>query len=70
MCDSMVLTPSDFVFSSSSRSVVHGELTLEDMERKLIAETLKRYSNNLSLVAGKLGITRQTLYNKIRKYNL
>jgi DNA-binding NtrC family response regulator len=70
MSDNQVLKPSDFIFSSSARNVVQSEMTLEDMERKLIADNLKRYSNNLSVVAGKLGITRQTLYNKIRKYDL
>jgi DNA-binding NtrC family response regulator len=40
------------------------------MERKMILENLKKYSNNLSMVASKLGITRQTLYNKMRKYGI
>lgn len=70
MSDSPVLKPSDFVFSSTPRSIIHSEITLEEMERKLIIDGLKRYSNNLSVVAGRLGITRQTLYNKMKKYNL
>jgi DNA-binding NtrC family response regulator len=70
MSDSPVLKPSDFVFSSTPRSIIHSEITLEEMERKLIIEGLKRYSNNLSVVAGRLGITRQTLYNKMKKYEL
>jgi DNA-binding NtrC family response regulator len=70
MSDSPVLKPSDFIFGSSSRSALHSEITLEEMEKKMISEALKRHSNNLSIVANKLGITRQTLYNKIRKYNL
>lgn len=70
MSDSQVLKPSDFVFSSAPRSVMHSEMTLDEMERKLIIDSLKRYSNNLSIVAGKLGITRQTLYNKLKKYDL
>lgn len=45
-------------------------MTLEDMERRLIAESLRRHDNNISVVADKLGITRQTLYNKIAKYGL
>jgi DNA-binding NtrC family response regulator len=70
MSDSQVLKSSDFVFSPASRSVIQSEMTLEDMEKKLIIDSLKHYSNNLSVVAGKLGITRQTLYNKIKKFNL
>lgn len=70
MSDSQVLKPSDFVFSPTSRSPVHNEMTLEEMEKKIITDSLKRYSNNMSIVAGKLGITRQTLYNKMKKYDL
>jgi DNA-binding NtrC family response regulator len=70
MSDSQVLKPSDFVFSSSTWNVIQSEMSLEYMERKLILDSLKRYNNNLSVVAGKLGITRQTLYNKIKKYDL
>jgi DNA-binding NtrC family response regulator len=70
MSDSPVLKPSDFVFSSAPRSVIHNEMTLEEMEKKLILDNLKRYSNNMSIIAGKLGITRQTLYNKMKKYDL
>jgi DNA-binding NtrC family response regulator len=70
MADSQILKPSDFVFHSSPRSTVTIEMTLEEMGKKMIHESLKRYSSNLSTVAEKLGITRQTLYNKIRKYDL
>lgn len=70
MADSAVLKPSDFVFRSSPVKSIHGEMTLAEMERKMIQDSLRRYSNNLSAVAEKLGITRQTLYNKIKKYAL
>ncbi len=70
MSDSPVLKPSDFVFHSAARNTVHSEITLEEMERKMIGESLRRYGSNLSVVASRLGITRQTLYNKIRKYEL
>jgi transcriptional regulator with PAS, ATPase and Fis domain len=70
MSDSAVLLPSDFEFNQSSRSIHHQELTLEEMEKQMIRESLKRNGNNLSIVAAKLGITRQTLYNKLRKYDL
>jgi DNA-binding NtrC family response regulator len=58
------------VFSSTARSVKQSEMTLEEMERELIIDNLKRYGNNLSVVSGKLGITRQTLYNKMKKYEM
>jgi DNA-binding NtrC family response regulator len=70
LADSPVLKPSDFVFSSPARTFTHHELTLEEMEKRMIIDSMRRYSNNMSIVAGKLGITRQTLYNKIRKYGI
>jgi len=44
--------------------------TLEDMECQLIKTTIKKYEGNLSTVASQLGISRQTLYNKIKRYGL
>jgi DNA-binding NtrC family response regulator len=70
LSDSAMLKPSDFIFNSTPGRLLHGDMTLEEMEKKMIADSLKRYSNNLSIVAAKLGITRQTLYNKIHKYGL
>jgi len=70
MSDSPVLKPSDFVFSPTARCALHNNLTLEEMEKRLILENMKRYNSNMSTVASKLGITRQTLYNKMKKYDL
>lgn len=44
--------------------------TLEEMERMMISEAINKCNGNLSQVATQLGITRQTLYNKIKKYGL
>jgi DNA-binding NtrC family response regulator len=71
MSDSPALGPSDFSFNAASRGSVDNEnITLEEMEKKLIAESIKKHDNNLSVVASRLGITRQTLYNKLKKYDL
>jgi DNA-binding NtrC family response regulator len=69
MSESPVLLPSDFEFGSGSRTIYHHELTLAEMEKKIILDCLRRHGNNISLAAAKLGITRQTLYNKLRKDN-
>ena len=45
-------------------------ITLEAMERELIQQALERTSYNISLAANELGITRPTLYAKIKKYGL
>ena len=70
LSDSPVLKPSDFIFNLVPARSFHGEMTLEEMERRLIAESLKRHSGNISAAAAKLGITRQTLYNKMKNYGL
>jgi DNA-binding NtrC family response regulator len=70
MSESQVLKPSDFVFNTSSGNLIHKEMTLDEMEKKLISDTIRRYGNNISIVAVKLGITRQTLYNKMKKYKI
>lgn len=44
--------------------------TLEQMERRMIAEALADNGGNLSATATQLGITRQTLYNKLRRHHL
>ncbi|MCJ7820401.1 MAG: sigma-54-dependent Fis family transcriptional regulator, partial [Bacteroidales bacterium] len=70
MSENPVLKPSDFVFTTSPARSYHEEMTIEKMERKMITDSLKRYGNNISIVSGKLGITRQTLYNKMKSYGL
>ncbi len=54
----------------SSRIDTTKPTTLDEMERKMIADSIKECDGNLSQVATRLGITRQTLYNKIKKYGL
>lgn len=45
-------------------------ITLEAMERRLIAHSLQRSGYNISASAEELGITRPTLYAKMKKYGL
>ena len=44
--------------------------TLEQMEKKMMKAAIKRNRGNISNAAEELGITRQTLYNKGKKYKL
>lgn len=46
------------------------EKTLEDYEKIIIENTLKRFRGNKTKTAEVLGIKRQTLYNKLKGYNL
>ncbi len=41
--------------------------TLEEMERKMIRQALEKNDGNFTAAAEELGVTRQTLYNKMKK---
>lgn len=47
-----------------------GDLTIEEMEKEMIINCIETEKGNMSSVSKKLGITRQTLYNKLKKYDL
>ncbi len=47
-----------------------GFLTLAEMEKQLLAATLERLKGNHSLAARKLGISRSTLWRKMKEYGL
>lgn len=71
LSDNHVIKASDFIFKSvelSSGEAYGG--TLEEMEKQLIYTAIKKQMGNLSAVSTQLGISRQTLYNKIKKYGL
>lgn len=45
-------------------------LTLEELEKQTIIQTLEKYGNNLSQVAHALGISRAALYRRLEKYGI
>ena len=47
-----------------------GSMTLEDMERAMIADCLSHYEGNISRVAEALGLSRAALYRRLEKYRL
>lgn len=71
LSDSNVLKPDDFQLKNLTYSARESTPdTLEDMEKQMIARAVDQQEGNLSAAAGQLGITRQTLYNKMRKFKL
>lgn len=74
MTDGNLISADELLISrregSSAATQAVAASTLEEMERSMIANALQRHGGNLSAVAAQLGVTRQTLYNKIKKYNL
>ncbi len=70
LAEDEVLKPDDFSWRNSESLVKNDFQTLEDMERAMIEEALDKYNGNFTQVSDKLGITRQTLYNKVKRYGL
>ncbi|MEB8328366.1 sigma-54 dependent transcriptional regulator [Flavobacteriaceae bacterium KMM 6897] len=63
-----ILKPSDFLLEAKSGiSLESGPDTLEEMELLMINKALIQHNGNYSAAADQLGISRQTLYNKLKK---
>jgi len=60
----------DEINLSSSFSTEESSLNLEHVERNTIRKALTKYRGNYTSIASELGISRTTLYHKIRKYGL
>ena len=70
ICDNETLPAELFQLARRTGTPEAAASTLEQMEMQMIRKTLDKCSGNLSAVAAQLGITRQTLYNKMKKYGL
>lgn len=71
MCESTTIEPRDLSITASAEPGPEGPLTmLENVERDAIRQALVRARGNKTLAAAELGVTRQTLYNKIRRYGI
>jgi len=64
----------EYSFSLNDKSQIKAsELpnkTIEEMEKEMILASIKKENGNMSSVAKSLGITRQTLYNKLKRYEI
>jgi transcriptional regulator with PAS, ATPase and Fis domain len=71
LSDKDILRPDDFFTRNKSGfSNYNSAPTLEEMEKQLIQQALDRNNGNFSAAATQLGVTRQTLYNKMKKSKL
>jgi len=65
-----VLKPTDFLLETKGAIISdNGPNTLEEMELLMITKALDQNDGNYSAAAEQLGISRQTLYNKLKKSN-
>ncbi len=72
LAESQKLHPNDFFLQpiSPSQQISSSTMKLDEMEQSLIHQALKRHTGNISAAAEQLGITRQTLYNKMKKLGI
>ncbi len=74
ICDTSEVIAEDLLINKPSNStnntIAFGDLSLDEMEKKSIVAAINSSNGNLSEVATKLGITRQTLYNKLKKHKI
>lgn len=63
-----ILKPTDFLLETTQVvTTQNGPNTLEEMELVMITNALNKNEGNYSAAAEQLGISRQTLYNKLKK---
>jgi DNA-binding NtrC family response regulator len=68
LSDTSVIKPEDLYLKPASRSMSFDSVpTLEEMEQQMISMAIENNNGNLTAAAEQLGITRQTLYNRLKK---
>ena len=72
LADDKIIQPQDLLVKGPEISSldVKKSLTLDQYEKEIIRQVLKKYRGNISYTARELKIGRQTLYRKIQKYGL
>jgi len=72
LCDSDIITPQDFIISVAVQQASNNQkpLTYAEIEKQTIEIALNRNNGNILKASRELGLARQTLYNKMNKYNL
>ena len=71
MTDNNELMADEFLFHQVTKGKnTYKGASFADMEKEMIALALEHHSGNMSRIANELGVTRPTLYNKLKKYDL
>lgn len=72
LAEDKVLNEDSFVLDDYSSSLGRDmqNKTIEEMEMEMISYRVQSEKGNMTAMAKKLGITRQTLYNKLKKYGI
>ena len=68
LSDTNIIKPEDLFFRQHGTPAANRTFsTLEEMEKFMIMEALEQNNGNFTAAADQLGITRQTLYNRIKR---
>jgi len=69
LADTQILGEDSFVLNgtNSNKKFDLQNKTIEEMEKEMILDSIDKEKGNMSAVAKKLGITRPTLYKKLKK---
>jgi len=72
LCDSDAIKPEDLALTKSNfnRGDLTFNISFEEAEKKIILTALTKLKWNISEVSKELNIGRQTLYRKIKKYDI
>ena len=70
LCDQHTLEPNDFALTEGTRPAGEQSFNLEELESWAIRQAIKRSKGNISQAARLLGIVRDTLTSKMRKYGI
>ncbi len=72
LCDSDILTPEDFVISHKSQQpfLQQKPQTFDEIEKRALQMALGNNNGSVLKASKELGLARQTMYNKMQKYNL
>jgi DNA-binding NtrC family response regulator len=68
LSESNIVKPEDLYLRSGGPVSINSSVsTLEEMEKQMIQQALEKNNGNFTAAAVQLGITRQTLYNRIKR---
>lgn len=68
LSESNIIKPDDLYLRTGGPVNINSPVsTLEEMEKQMIQQALEKNNGNFTAAAEQLGITRQTLYNRIKK---
>lgn len=71
LCDGNVIRPKDILIKQSWKPQVSAFVpNLEEVERQAIETAILQNNGNLTAAAEQLGVSRQTLYNKLKRFKL